>query len=129
MEKEIREIKKIPLREIFGKEAHGVTPWLANHMEMLSAAVDVPLAAPKTEVQLETLRPDIIAYTDPTEGEEVTIENQYDRSDSYHVGKLLSYAAYEKYGEGLSWNNTKGQVSCKIDYAIDNCGGYESNGN
>lgn len=32
----------------------------------------------------------------------------------------------DKFGEGLSWNNTEGQVSCKIEYTIDNLGGYEN---
>lgn len=93
---DIKEIKKLPLKEVFGKEDEGFTPWLVNHIDWLSEAIGIPLAAPRAEVALETLRPDIIAYTDPTEGDEVIIENQYDKSDSYHIGKLLTYAAYEK---------------------------------
>lgn len=96
MEKEIREIKKLSLKDIFGKENGGFTPWLAEHLDMLSSAINLPLAVAQTEVTLETLRPDIIAFTDPTDGDEVIIENQYDKSDNYHVGKILTYAAYEK---------------------------------
>lgn len=93
---ELQKIKKLTLKEVFGKEDESFTPWLVKHLDQLSAAIGIPMVSPKKEVKLETLRPDIIAYTDKIDGDEVIIENQYDKSDSYHIGKLLSYAAYEK---------------------------------
>lgn len=68
---------------------------MLDHLKMLSKAVNIPMIQGRKEVKLANLRPDIIAYTN-VEGEEIIIENQYDKSDSYHIGKLLSYAAYEK---------------------------------
>lgn len=95
---DIETIRHKSLREVFGKEDKGFTPWLANNLDRLSVAIGVPIvgASARTEVTLETLRPDIIAYTEQDDGEEVIIENQFDKSDSYHIGKLLTYAAYEK---------------------------------
>lgn len=96
MEKEIETIKRLPLKDVFGTEDGGFTPWLAANLDRLTDITGIPLASPRTEVALNTLRPDIIAYTDPDDGDEVIIENQYGKSDSFHIGKLLSYAAYEK---------------------------------
>lgn len=93
---DIKKIKRLPLKDVFGKEDEKFTPWLEKHLNLLSDAVGIPMVNPQREVKLENLRPDIIAYTEPVDGDEVIIENQYDKSDSYHVGKLLSYAAYEK---------------------------------
>lgn len=93
MEREIETIKRLSLKDVFGSEDGGFTPWLAENLDRLTDITGIPLASPRTEVALNTLRPDIIAYTDPDEGDEVIIENQYGKSDSYHLGKLLSYAA------------------------------------
>lgn len=96
MEKEIETIKKLPLKDVFGSEDGGFTPWLAKNLERLTEVTGISLTSPRTEVALNTLRPDIIAYTEPDGGDEAIIENQYDKSDSFHIGKLLSYAAFEK---------------------------------
>lgn len=92
---DIKTIKKLSLKDVFGNEDDGFTPWLASNLNRLSAAVNIPMVLGGKEVKLANLRPDIIAYTN-VDGEEIIIENQYDKSDSYHIGKLLSYAAYEK---------------------------------
>lgn len=95
---EIRNLERVPLKEVFAKEDEDFTPWLASHLDDLSKAVGVPMdaATVQREVTLETLRPDIIVYTSKVNGDEVIIENQYDKSDNAHIGKLLSYAAHEK---------------------------------
>lgn len=95
---DITTVEKLQLKEAFAKEDEDFTPWLAGHIGWLAQAVGIPISPEtvRTEVTLETLRPDIIAYTDSDGGGEVIIENQYGKSDSYHIGKLLSYAAYEK---------------------------------
>lgn len=92
---EIQDIQSFSLKEVFGKEDEGFTPWLVNNLDRLSKAIKIPMINARSEVTLESLRPDIIAYT-ATDGDEIIIENQYNKSDSYHIGKLLSYAAYEK---------------------------------
>lgn len=129
-------LKHISLQSAFGKEDEDFTPWLSNNLNRLSKALGIPeMIKQRTEVTLSTLRPDIIAYTDPTEGDEVIIENQYGKSDSNHVGKLLSYAAYEgaryailiceeareEHKKAIDALNEKGVCGCNFFLVCANC--------
>ena len=127
---DIETIRHKSLREVFGKEDKGFTPWLANNLDRLSVAIGVPIvgASARTEVTLETLRPDIIAYTEQDDGEEVIIENQFDKSDSYHIGKLLTYAAYEKrarYAILITENALNDKQVCGCNFLLVNAKCYQ----
>ncbi len=92
---QVSKIEELELSSVFGKEDAGFTPWLCDNIDRLGDAVGISMTNPLAEQRLDTLRPDIIASTSDDE-QIVIIENQYQKSDSYHLGKLISYAAYKK---------------------------------
>ena len=91
----INKIEELELSKVFGKEDEGFTPWLCDNIDRLGDVVGICMSEPLAEQRLDSLRPDIIATTEDGE-QTVIIENQYQKSDSYHLGKLISYVAYKK---------------------------------
>ncbi len=56
---------------------------------MISDAIDLPLSNPEKEQQAGTFNVDIVAEDDS--GNPVIIENQLEKSDHDHLGKLITY--------------------------------------
>lgn len=79
------------VRGVWKHEATVFTPWLADNIDLLSDAIDLPLTVVEQEVQVGEFRLDIHA-TDP-DGRAVVIENQLAPSDHSHLGQLLVYAS------------------------------------
>ena len=73
-------------------EALDFTPWLAENLNELSAAIGVKLECDQKEAQVGPFACDILA-TDADSGVKVAIENQLELSDHGHLGQLLTYAA------------------------------------
>ncbi len=93
---ELDEIKVLPLHDVFKKgEAGAFTPWLRDNISVLQSVIDIVITDVKTEVTLDSLRVDMIGTAGDDGEQRVIIENQFGDSNSEHLGKLLSYAAYE----------------------------------
>jgi hypothetical protein len=73
-------------------EAGEFTPWLAENPGALELALDTRLHDIETEVQTGRYRADMVAEN--TDGEQLVVENQLQRSDHDHLGKLLTYGAF-----------------------------------
>lgn len=80
------------LRTEWPHEARDFTPWLEKNINALSLVIDVPIQVGGREVPIGHLRADLV-------GQEirsrclVIIENQLNKTDHEHLGKLLTYAA------------------------------------
>lgn len=87
----IGKIEKVPLREIWKHEAKDFTTWLYDNIEFLSDELDLTLSPVEKEQDCGSFSADIIAE-DPS-GFKVVIENQLEKTDHDHLGKLLTYVS------------------------------------
>jgi len=85
----IGKLKKVPLREIWPNEANDFTVWLANNLDFLSEVLELDLSLVEREAAAGPFAADILAE-DPS-GTPVIIENQLERPDHDHLGKLVTY--------------------------------------
>lgn len=84
--------KQIPLKKMWPKEAQDFTPWLAEHLEVLSEKIGIDLEKIGTEVNAGPYSADILAK-DINSKNFVVIENQYEKTNHDHLGKLITYAS------------------------------------
>lgn len=90
--KELGEIKKVNIREIWPNEEKDFTPWLAKNIEKLGQVIGIELELISTEADVGDFNLDILAK-DTARNRFVVIENQYGNTDHKHLGQLLTYAA------------------------------------
>jgi hypothetical protein len=90
MQPTVGRLQKIALKEVFVHEARGFTPWLAQNIDVLSDALNLPgLRVVETEKTVGSFSLDILA--EDGAGEPVIIENQIYQTDHDHLGKVLTY--------------------------------------
>lgn len=87
----IGKIEKVSLREVWRKEAKDFTSWLFDNIEILGEELDIDLTAVEKEKKVGPFSADIIAE-DGT-GQKVLIENQLEKTDHDHLGKMLTYVS------------------------------------
>jgi Domain of unknown function (DUF4268) len=87
-------LESVDLRQVWLDEARDFTPWLAQpeNLELLSDALSLELEFEGMEVPVGPYRVDIVAHEALTESRAI-IENQLERTDHDHLGKLICYAA------------------------------------
>ncbi len=87
-------IKQVELREVWKHEATDFTNWLAKseNLELLSDEIDIELNLIGTEYNVGRFNVDIY-LEEPNTGKKVIIENQLERTDHDHLGKLITYAS------------------------------------
>lgn len=81
--------QRVDLRQVWEKEAKDFTAYLAKHLDVLSDFIGFNLSLLEREKGIGTLSADILAEG-PT-GENVIIENQLEKTDHDHLGKLVTY--------------------------------------
>lgn len=69
-----------------------LTPWLAEHLDVLGDALGITIELEEREWSVGAFSLDILAR-DQDSGEAVVIENQIEQSDHEHLGKLITYAS------------------------------------
>lgn len=87
----IGRLTSVPLREVWAHEAHDFTVWLAENLDLVADAIGLSLGDVRREVAAGVFSVDLVA-SDET-GRTVVIENQLERSDHDHLGKLITYLA------------------------------------
>lgn len=94
MKKTLGRLQPVDLRTFWQDEARHFTPWLAlpENLKFLGEAIGIELEFEATESRVGIFKADIVAKEVGTD-DRVIIENQLDRTDHDHLGKLLTYAA------------------------------------
>ncbi len=82
-------IKRVPLRDVWRHEAHDFTGWLAENIDVLNDVLDLGLDNAERERAAGSFSVDLIA--EDRSGNTVVIENQLERSDHDHLGKVITY--------------------------------------
>ena len=90
LEKEqIGRLQRVELRDVWSHEAHDFTRWLEQNIDVLNDAIGFTLSIVEREIAAGDFRVDLIAEDES--GQFVIIENQLERSNHDHLGKLLTY--------------------------------------
>lgn len=87
--KDIGKLKRVSLREIWKNEAKDFTQWLEENLDTLSEVLEFSLSAVEREKKTGSFSADLLAEDD--EGRPVIIENQLEKTDHEHLGKILTY--------------------------------------
>ena len=85
----IEKIKRVPLREAFKHEALDFTKWLEENIDVLNDATDLELSNAEREKSAGDFSIDLVAEDEA--GNKVIIENQLERSNHDHLGKVITY--------------------------------------
>lgn len=85
----IGKLERVPLREVWEHEAHNFTQWLENNIAVLNEALDLSLVNVDREQAAGSFSIDLVAEDEG--GGTVIIENQLEKSNHDHLGKLITY--------------------------------------
>jgi len=85
----IGKIQRVPLREVWKHEAMDFTKWLEENIDVLNDALELNLSNPEREQSAGDFSVDLVAEDEA--GNPVVIENQLEKSDHAHLGKLVTY--------------------------------------
>lgn len=87
---QISRLEPVPLRELWPNEAYDFSTWLAENLDFLGEALRMDLSLVEREAAAGTFSADILAE-DEGSGSTVVVENQLERTDHDHLGKLITY--------------------------------------
>lgn len=86
----VGQLSRAKIRDVWKSEAEDFTPWLSENISVLSDALDmITLVSAEREGAAGDFNVDLIA--EDGNGNPVVIENQLEKSDHDHLGKLLTY--------------------------------------
>jgi hypothetical protein len=85
----IGKLQRVPLREVWKHEALDFTRWLEENIDVLSDNLGLALLNVERERSAGTFSVDLVAEDEA--GNAVIIENQLEKSDHDHLGKLITY--------------------------------------
>lgn len=85
----VGKLQLVDLREIWKHEAFDFTKWLFDNCEILNEQLGLSLTPLEKEKSVGPFNVDILA--EDANGRPVIIENQLERTDHDHLGKLLTY--------------------------------------
>ena len=89
MPPEVGKLQRVTLREVWKHEAADFSRWLRENIEVLGEAVELTLSQAESERSAGDFNVDVVAEDES--GGLVVIENQLERGDHDHLGKLLTY--------------------------------------
>jgi hypothetical protein len=82
-------LQRVPLREVWKHEALDFTTWLQDNHDVLNDVLDISLSNVEREQAAGSFSVDLVGEDES--GDLVVIENQLDKSDHDHLGKLITY--------------------------------------
>jgi hypothetical protein len=85
----IGKVQRLPLREVWRHEALDFTTWLQENIDVVGDAVNVSFTEAEREQSAGDFSVDLVARD--SSGDPVVIENQLEKSNHDHLGKLLTY--------------------------------------
>ena len=93
-------LERVPLREVWKHEASDFTRWLNENIDVLSEAIDCNIENVEREKKTESIFSVDLVGQDNS-GSPVIIENQLERSNHDHLGKLITYLAAMQAGTAI----------------------------
>jgi len=88
MNSNISRIKKVPLRDLWKDEAKDFTSWLEKNIDYLNEQIGLKISIHEKEKRVGDFFVDLVGED---ENGTVIIENQLERTDHDHFGKILTY--------------------------------------
>ena len=85
----IGRLERVSLREVWQHEAYDFTTWLRDNVEVLNDELDITIANLESEQAAGRFSVDLVGEDEA--GNAVVIENQLEKSDHDHLGKLITY--------------------------------------
>jgi len=85
----IGKLQRVALREVWKHEALDFTTWLEDNFDVLNDALDITISNVEREQVAGTFKVDLVAEDES--GDLVIIENQLEKSNHDHLGKLITY--------------------------------------
>lgn len=101
---DIGTLKYIDPHDVWRNEARDFTPWLVEHIGLLSDTIGMELTVLEREKSVGPFFADI--YAENENGDTVVIENQLEKTDHDHLGKLLTYSTCLK-SKVMVWITTR----------------------
>lgn len=95
----IGRIQRVNLQDVWSHEALDFTPWLQDNIDVLGDAIGLDLSAVEREQPAGAFKVDLIA--EDRRGRAVVVENQLEKSDHDHLGKLLTYVVETKASQAV----------------------------
>ena len=87
----IGKLERVSLRDVWKNEAKDFSSWLFKNIEILSEELNIKITAIEKEKKTGSFSADIVA--EGSMGETVLIENQLEKTNHDHLGKLLTYVS------------------------------------
>ena len=97
MGQNVSRIHEHDLRSVWENEERDFTRWLTENIDLLASELGIEIEDARAEEAVGDFSADIVAREMNT-GETVVIENQYNRTDHNHLGKLLTYSSEKNAG-------------------------------
>lgn len=82
-------LERVALRDVWPHEARDFTRWLRDAIDVLGETIGIDLTDAECECSAGDFCVDVIAQD--ADGKSVIIENQLEKSDHDHLGKLITY--------------------------------------
>ena len=94
MKIKLDKFKEVNIRDIWKHEVYDFSNWLAQeeNINELGEILGLSLVDVNTEVSAGSFKSDIVC-TDEITGKKIIIENQLEKSDHDHLGKIITYAS------------------------------------
>lgn len=86
---DVGKLKRLDIREVWQHEARDFSTWLEENIDVLSDVLGTSLTVLQREEPAGAFKVDIIAQDEG--GNRVIVENQLEKTDHDHLGKLVTY--------------------------------------
>lgn len=100
MSTSIGKLQRVHLREVWRHEAYDFTQWLQENIDILNESLDLDLVSAEREQAAGSFSIDIVAES--SDGDTYVIENQLEKSNHDHLGKVITYLTSMK-ARGAIW--------------------------
>ena len=85
----IGKLERVPLREVWAHEAYDFTQWLEENIDVVNDALSIEIVSVEREQAAGRFSVDLVG--EDRSGRTIIIENQLEKSDHDHLGKLITY--------------------------------------
>ena len=88
----IGKISRMEVRRVWKHEAHDFTKWLEQNIDVLPDIIGIQICNVEREHSVGSFSVDL--YAEDASGNPIVIENQLDKSDHDHLGKVMTYLSF-----------------------------------